>query len=293
MADIDGDVPTASVQTPPTNGVATILPNGNWTYTPDPDFDGVDSFTVLVDDGNGGTTTVQVDVTVVGVNDAPDATSAALIVVELQPTPLTFTLPTDVDDAPAALRSIILQVPSAAQGTVTYIADGTAGPRLTLTAGTIISNSELGTLEFTSEPGFLGNATPILFAASDDEGASDAGSRGTIDIEVVDTPPVTQASEPPQTTLEDTPFNGSIDILGILPVNTVITTPPANGQLVITDPATGDYTYTPNPNYNGPDQFTVTVSDGVNPDVIVVVDVTIDPVDDPVVVVTQIGRAHV
>ncbi|MEL7274409.1 MAG: Ig-like domain-containing protein, partial [Pseudomonadota bacterium] len=286
MADIDGDVPTASVQTQPTNGVATILPNGNWTYTPNPDFDGTDNFIVLVDDGNGGTTTVQVDVTVVGINDAPEATSASLIAVELQPTPLTFTLPTDVDDVPADLRSIILQVPSAAQGTVTYIADGTAGPRITLTAGTIISNGELGTLEFTSQPGFLGNATPILFATSDDEGATDAGSRGTIEIEVVVTPPLTLASEPPQTTPEDTPLMGSIDIVGALPTNTVITTPPTNGQLVITDPSTGDYTYTPNPNYNGPDQFTVTVSDGFNPDVVVVVTVTVDPVDDPVTVVT-------
>ena len=38
--------------------------DGTWTYTPNPTFNGVDSFTYTVDDGNGGTATATLNVTV-------------------------------------------------------------------------------------------------------------------------------------------------------------------------------------------------------------------------------------
>ena len=50
-----------------------INADGTVTYTPDPDFHGIDSFTYTVSDGNGGTDTATVTVTVDPVNDAPDA----------------------------------------------------------------------------------------------------------------------------------------------------------------------------------------------------------------------------
>ncbi|MEL6751317.1 MAG: putative Ig domain-containing protein, partial [Pseudomonadota bacterium] len=56
------------------------------------------------------------------------------------------------------------------------------------------------------------------------------------------------------------------------------------GTVVITGPATGDYTYTPNPDYVGPDTFTITVDDGTGTLVPVVVTVTVTPVDDPTIV---------
>ena len=46
--------------------------DGSYLYTPDPDFDGTDSFTLQVSDGNGGTDTVVVNVTMINLhNDAP------------------------------------------------------------------------------------------------------------------------------------------------------------------------------------------------------------------------------
>ena len=50
--------------------------NGTFTYAPDPDFNGTDSFTILIDDGNGGTAEQAVSVTVTPVNDAPTAPAA-------------------------------------------------------------------------------------------------------------------------------------------------------------------------------------------------------------------------
>ena len=51
----------------PENGDVTLQPNGNFVYTPDPDFFGVDQFTYTVSDGNGGTDTATVTVTVNGI----------------------------------------------------------------------------------------------------------------------------------------------------------------------------------------------------------------------------------
>src|SRR5690606_2377905 len=72
--DDDGDTLTYSMNTSPTNGIATVNANGSFTYTPNADYSGSDSFTVLVADGNGGTDVALVDVTILGVNDAPSFT---------------------------------------------------------------------------------------------------------------------------------------------------------------------------------------------------------------------------
>jgi hypothetical protein len=62
---------------------------GTFTYTPDADFNGSDSFTILIDDGNGGTAEQVVSVTVSAVNDAPtvagDGTEEAPDIVEDTP----------------------------------------------------------------------------------------------------------------------------------------------------------------------------------------------------------------
>ena len=59
-----------------TYGSLTINSDGTYTYTPNQDFlgdgeTGVDYFTYTVSDGNGGTDTGQISITVTGVNDAP------------------------------------------------------------------------------------------------------------------------------------------------------------------------------------------------------------------------------
>ncbi|PJK29735.1 hypothetical protein CVT23_11900, partial [Minwuia thermotolerans] len=56
----------------PANGNVTVNADGTFDYTPDVDFNGADSFTVEVNDGNGGAATAEVAVTVNAVNDAPE-----------------------------------------------------------------------------------------------------------------------------------------------------------------------------------------------------------------------------
>ncbi|AFY58916.1 hypothetical protein Riv7116_6589 [Rivularia sp. PCC 7116] len=69
-SDSDGDSLAVSINAQPGNGSLNIVQN-EFFYTPDADFTGVDTFTYQVDDGNGGTDTATVNVTVNNVNNIP------------------------------------------------------------------------------------------------------------------------------------------------------------------------------------------------------------------------------
>ncbi|WP_151835243.1 Ig-like domain-containing protein, partial [Acinetobacter ursingii] len=74
--DVDGDSLTYTVSTNPSHGTVSIdSATGGYTYTPNANYNGSDSFEVTVADGKGGSTTVTVPVTVTAVNDAPTATA--------------------------------------------------------------------------------------------------------------------------------------------------------------------------------------------------------------------------
>ena len=72
----DEDVETQSTLTAvlvsgPSNGQLTLNPDGTFTYTPNPNFNGVDSFTYKADDGEDESNVATVTITVNAVNDAP------------------------------------------------------------------------------------------------------------------------------------------------------------------------------------------------------------------------------
>ncbi|WP_048606854.1 Ig-like domain-containing protein, partial [Vibrio coralliirubri] len=95
-SDEDGDSLSFSKSTEPSNGTVVIDENGDWTYTPNENYNGTDSFTVIVDDGNGGTDTITVNVDVTPVNDAPIGND--LSVTTDEDTPVSGTLnATDAD----------------------------------------------------------------------------------------------------------------------------------------------------------------------------------------------------
>src|SRR5213593_2278008 len=86
---------------------------------------------------------------------------------------------------------------------------------------------------------------------------------GTVSIIVTPINDAPVANNQSVTTPEDTSTNlvltGS-DVEG--PVTFAILSGPANGALSLLNTSTGAVTYTPNTNYNGPDAFRFTVSDG-------------------------------
>ncbi len=75
--DVDGDTLTVTAVTQGANGSVAITNGGaDVSYTPNANFFGSDSFTYTVSDGNGGSDTATVNITVTNVNDAPVLTSS-------------------------------------------------------------------------------------------------------------------------------------------------------------------------------------------------------------------------
>jgi len=67
--DADGDPLTVSIISAASYGTLVVNPDETITYTPNVNYNGNDSFTYQIDDGNGGTSTATVDVVVNPVND--------------------------------------------------------------------------------------------------------------------------------------------------------------------------------------------------------------------------------
>jgi hypothetical protein len=85
-ADADGDALTYAVTTSPQHGtLAWSTSSGAGTYTPQPNYNGPDSFVVRVSDGRGGSVSTTVSINVVPINDAPTAAGLSVSTIETQP----------------------------------------------------------------------------------------------------------------------------------------------------------------------------------------------------------------
>ncbi|MEW8488490.1 MAG: Ig-like domain-containing protein [Candidatus Thiodiazotropha endolucinida] len=73
--DGDGDTVTYRLDSNPVHGSITLDMDGGFSYTPDADYHGADSFIYSVSDGNGGNNSYLVEIDVVSVNDSPVITS--------------------------------------------------------------------------------------------------------------------------------------------------------------------------------------------------------------------------
>ncbi len=74
--DADGNTLTVTGVSGAVNGTATVLADGTVRFTPALNFNGTGGFNYAISDGNGGTASSTVTVTVNAVNDAPSITSA-------------------------------------------------------------------------------------------------------------------------------------------------------------------------------------------------------------------------
>ena len=84
-SDGDGDSLTAVLTSGPVNGVLAFSADGSFTYTPNPDFYGIDSFTYIVNDGTEDSSPATVTITVNSVNDLPVCTLAEPSVTSIWP----------------------------------------------------------------------------------------------------------------------------------------------------------------------------------------------------------------
>ena len=79
--DTDGnsDPLTAALVTDVTNGTLALNADGSFTYTPDTDFEGTDSFTYLANDGSADSNVATVTLTITHANEAPVLTVGATL----------------------------------------------------------------------------------------------------------------------------------------------------------------------------------------------------------------------
>ncbi|MEM4358198.1 MAG: tandem-95 repeat protein [Candidatus Pacearchaeota archaeon] len=70
-SDIDIDILSAILVTNVSNGVLTLNSDGSFTYIPNANFNGIDSFTYVANDGEANSNIATVTINVVPVNDAP------------------------------------------------------------------------------------------------------------------------------------------------------------------------------------------------------------------------------
>ena len=75
--DADNAILTAELVSGPSDGTLELNGDGSYTYTPDANFNGSDSFTYKVNDGTVDSDTATVSLTVNAVNDAPTVTLAS------------------------------------------------------------------------------------------------------------------------------------------------------------------------------------------------------------------------
>ena len=72
---MDIDTLTAVLVSTTSNGILTLNANGSFSYTPNLNFNGIDSFTYQANDGSADSNVATVTITVNAVNDAPVAAS--------------------------------------------------------------------------------------------------------------------------------------------------------------------------------------------------------------------------
>ena len=237
--DPDGD-PLRVNPTPVTNplhGTILLNPNGSYTYTPDLNFVGKDSFEYVVcdllnicdvakvviyitEDGNG-----------VLVNDKPNAQD------DLAATPMNV----------AVTGSMRLNDsdPNAPNTTLVYNTTPLSNP----TRGTVTLTAN-GNYTYTPTPGFFGN-DEFKYVVCDAQGLCDTA---TVVIKVI--PAVPDALNDIIATVKNTPISGNLttnDQGNGLPyvLNTTPVQQPTNGTITILP--NGTYTYTPNPGFVGDD----------------------------------------
>lgn len=227
--DPNGDSLTYVLQSSPVSGTAAVNSDGSFTYTPNTGFTGPDSFTVLVSDGRGGTAVSTVTINVI--NQPPAAQTQNFTT--LQNTALSGQI-TATDPDGDALTYQLSSLPA---------------------NGTAVVNPD-GTFTYTPAAGFVGTDS-FTILISDGKGGT---AVGTAIVRVEDQAPVAQDLE--LSTNVNTPVAGQIpatDPDGD-PLTYTLSVPPANGTVLLNPD--GSFTYTPNLNFFGIDNFSVLVSDG-------------------------------
>jgi len=240
-SDVDGDSPTAVLDTTTSNGTLTLNNDGSFTYAPNSNFDATDTFTYHASDGTADSNVATVAITVEPSNDLPVANDDSDTTPE--DTPVTTNVvanDTDVDGTVVASTVAIAGGPS--NGSVVNNGDGT----VTYTPNTNFTGSDAYTYTLRDNNGVPSNAATVTITVGPVNDTPIANDDMVLTNE--DTP------LPIEVTLNDNDLDGTID-----PATIMIDDAPVSGAVQVA--GDGTVTYTPDPDFSGIDLFTYTVKD--------------------------------
>ncbi|MBC7411228.1 MAG: tandem-95 repeat protein [Bacteroidia bacterium] len=279
--DADGQIVTSNVNVTiidaPNHGTASVGANGSINYTPNANFNGVD--TLIYNYCDTGTPkqcdTALVIINVNSVNDIIVANKDVLITNE--DTPVTINIlgnDTDVDNNIDKASVVITNAPN--HGTVTV--------------------NNLGNITYVPNNGYFGTDTLIYNVC--DLGIPIYCDTAMVIINVISVNDKPVIGDDAATTTEDTPV--AINILGndtdvdgaIVLANVVVLDSTNHGTILIN--SAGVVIYTPNLNYNGQDTLTYIYCDGGTPsmcDTAIVV-ITVTPKNDAPVAASNSGTTY-
>jgi len=263
-SDVDSSI-TAVLVTGPLHAASFALnPDGSFSYTPNPNYNGSDSFTYQATDGSLSSTAT-VSLTINPVNDAPVA----------------------VNDSYSTNEDTTLNV--AAPGVLGNDSDVDSSITAVLVTGPLHAAS----FNLNADGSF--NYTPALnyngsdsFTYSATDGSLSSTATVSLTINPVNDAPVAVADA--YSTNEDTTLN--VAAPGVLGNDSDVDSPSITAVLVSAPPnaasfalaADGSFVYTPNANFSGIDSFTYKANDGSADSNTVTVTITVNAINDAPVI---------
>ena len=258
--------------TNPLGGTVVLNGNGSVTFTPAANFNGTASFDYLVNDGTSGNDdTGHVSFGVTAVSDAP-------------PTAGDDTLSAVAEDsggriiaAPTLLGNDTV-APDTGETLVIASVSNAVG-------GIVVLNGD-GSVTFTPAANFNGPASFDYVVNDGTPGSNDTG-HVTFNVTPVNDPPVAQNGS--ASVNKDTAINGTLSAADVDgdPLTFSRVAIAAHGTVTVN--ANGTFSYTPNADFNGNDSFTFKASDGSLDSNVATVSLTVNPVNDAPVIVSNGG----
>ena len=280
--DVDGNPLTAVLVSGPAHGTLTLNPNGSFTYTPDLNFNGTDSFTYKANDGSADSAAATVNLTVNAVNDAPVNTVPGTQTIAEDGT-RTFSTANgnaiSVSDVDVGSGNLTVTL-SVAHGTLTLgtlaglafgAGDGTADATMTFTGTQAAVNAALQGLVYSPTADFNGSDT-VTITTSDNGNSGSGGTLQDSDTAMVNITAVADIVADNVTVNQNSGAN-SLNLLA----NDTFENPgrfisavgsASHGTVSINNNGTpgvltDDFVvYTPTAGYSGSDSFTYTVTSG-------------------------------
>jgi VCBS repeat-containing protein len=262
-SDADHDTLTFAVVTEPAHGALDLeADTGDFTYMPDANYRGSDSFEFQASDGDADSNTAQISITITSVDDAPSAVDDEATLAEGGSVTMlqggaSSVLANDGDVEGSELTVNTLPVAGVAHGTLTLNNDGTFSY--------VHDGGESTTDAFTYEV-----CDP-----------SSVCSTATVSIAITAVNDAPVAYDQSLSTAEDVPVTGTLtasDADGDALSFHVIAFPMSGG--IVFD-ASGGFTYTPSPEYVGPDVVAFKADDGSATSDFAFITFDVSPVNDP------------